>query len=145
MRARQLVAIGAIALIGMLLVACEQKKDVPTAHVDEPPAPVAQKTQVTPPPEVDPYANDPLVSMDQGSKMTAADQKATKSAAPANKKAAAKSITGRTHTVEKGETLSSIAKKYYNDAGKWKVIWDANRTRVPDPNKLKVGTKLIIP
>ena len=51
----------------------------------------------------------------------------------------------RFHTVKKGETLSAIAKIYYNKAAKWTVIRDANRDKVPNPNKLRVGTRLVIP
>ena len=69
--------------------------------------------------------------------------------APAPKHSAAKgskaAVGGRTHVVAKGETLSSIAKKYYGDTNEWKKIWEANKNVVPDPKKLKVGTKLVIP
>lgn len=51
----------------------------------------------------------------------------------------------RTYVVQKGDTLSSISKKFYGDTSKWKRIQDANKARVPNANKLKVGTKLIIP
>jgi len=51
----------------------------------------------------------------------------------------------RTYTVQKGDTLYGLARKFYNDQARWKDIWEANRTRLSDPNKLSVGTKLIIP
>ena len=48
-----------------------------------------------------------------------------------------------THTVEKGETLWSIAKDYYGDGREYKKIVDAN----PGLNveKLKVGQEIVIP
>lgn len=50
------------------------------------------------------------------------------------------------HTTKKGDTLRKIAKKYYGDAGLWKIIYDANKKSVGcDPQKLKSGVKLIIP
>lgn len=52
---------------------------------------------------------------------------------------------GRTYIVRSGDTLYSIARAVYGDASGWRRIWEANRTRVADPNKLRVGTKLIIP
>jgi nucleoid-associated protein YgaU len=52
---------------------------------------------------------------------------------------------GKTHTVKAGDSLSSIAKQYYGSAAKWKVIADANKSTLKDPNKLKVGMKLSIP
>lgn len=51
----------------------------------------------------------------------------------------------RSYTVQKGDTLSEIAKKYYGDANKWRTIYNANKSKISDPKKLKVGTKLIIP
>lgn len=52
---------------------------------------------------------------------------------------------GRTHTVERGDTLYSLARKYYNDQSKWRLIYEANSARVRNPNRLDVGIKLIIP
>lgn len=52
-----------------------------------------------------------------------------------------------TYTVEKCDDLWSIAAKpqIYNDALLWPCIFNANRDKIKDPNKLKVGTVLIIP
>jgi len=51
----------------------------------------------------------------------------------------------RTHTVVAGETLSSIAKKYYSDSTRWKIIFNANKKTIPSPEKLAVGMVLVIP
>jgi nucleoid-associated protein YgaU len=51
----------------------------------------------------------------------------------------------RTHTVVDGETLASIATKYYKNAGRWKDIQDANFNRLEGTVKIKPGQKLIIP
>lgn len=50
-----------------------------------------------------------------------------------------------TYIVQKGDTYAKIAKKVYGDSSKWKKIANANKSKVPDPKKLKVGTKLTIP
>jgi len=50
---------------------------------------------------------------------------------------------GRTYVVKRGDTLSSIAAKFYRDASKWRKIADANGIR--DPKNLKIGQKLRIP
>lgn len=55
------------------------------------------------------------------------------------------SATGRTHVVQKGDTLYSLARQYYADQKRWRDIYNANRARISDPNSIKVGTKLIIP
>jgi nucleoid-associated protein YgaU len=49
----------------------------------------------------------------------------------------------RTHTVQPGEMLTSIAASVYGDSHKWKKIAAANPTI--NPNRLAPGTKLIIP
>jgi hypothetical protein len=53
--------------------------------------------------------------------------------------------TNKTHVVQKGETLWTIALKYYHKGLKYLDIWEANRDKVTSPNVIKVGTVLIIP
>ena|SRR3990170_7933719 len=50
----------------------------------------------------------------------------------------------RVHTVQPKETLSSIAYQYYG-VKNWRKIYEANRERISDPNKIHPGMKLIIP
>lgn len=50
-----------------------------------------------------------------------------------------------TYIVKKGDTLSSVAKKYYNKATDWKKIHEANIALIPNPNQLKPGISLRIP
>ena len=49
------------------------------------------------------------------------------------------------HTVVSGDTLSGIARKYYGNAGKYMVIFEANRPMLEDPNKIYPGQVLRIP
>jgi nucleoid-associated protein YgaU len=49
------------------------------------------------------------------------------------------------HTVEKGDTLSKIAKAHYGDAMKYPVIFEANRPMLTDPDKIYPGQVLRIP
>jgi nucleoid-associated protein YgaU len=51
----------------------------------------------------------------------------------------------RFYTVQSGDTLGSIAKKFYGDGRKWPTIAAANKEVLPDPNRLQVGMKLRIP
>ncbi len=53
--------------------------------------------------------------------------------------------TQRFHIIREGETLSEISREYYDSARKWQKILDANREVIEDVNKLKPGTKIIIP
>ena len=49
------------------------------------------------------------------------------------------------HTVVSGESLSKIAKKYYGDAMKYNVIFEANKPPLSDPDKIYPGQVLRIP
>jgi len=49
------------------------------------------------------------------------------------------------HTVASGESLSLIAKKYYGDAMKYPVIFEANKPMLSDPDKIYPGQVLRIP
>lgn len=49
------------------------------------------------------------------------------------------------HTVASGESLSQIAKKYYGDAMKYNVIFDANNPPLTNPDKIYPGQVLRIP
>jgi nucleoid-associated protein YgaU len=51
----------------------------------------------------------------------------------------------RTYTVQKGDTLSKISKQYYGDANQYMKIFDANKDKLKDPDKIQVGQVLNIP
>jgi len=53
--------------------------------------------------------------------------------------------TQRFHIVREDETLSAISQQYYGSANNWQKIFQANRSRLKDPNRISPGTKLIIP
>lgn len=49
------------------------------------------------------------------------------------------------HTVQSGDTLGKIAKQHYGNAGKYPVIFEANKPMLSDPNKIFPGQVLRIP
>ncbi|MAZ26937.1 MAG: peptidoglycan-binding protein LysM [Cytophagaceae bacterium] len=49
------------------------------------------------------------------------------------------------HTVVSGDNLSKIAKKYYGNAMKYPVIFEANKPMLKDPDKIYPGQVLRIP
>lgn len=51
----------------------------------------------------------------------------------------------RTHTVKSGETLASIASKYYKSKARWKDIQDANFYSLEGTATIRPGMVLIIP
>jgi nucleoid-associated protein YgaU len=51
----------------------------------------------------------------------------------------------QTYTVEKGDTLSAISKKFYGNANLYMRIFEANRDQLKDPDKIQIGQVLKIP
>jgi nucleoid-associated protein YgaU len=49
------------------------------------------------------------------------------------------------HTVVSGDNLSKIAKKFYGDANKYPVIFEANKPMLSNPDKIYPGQVLRIP
>jgi nucleoid-associated protein YgaU len=49
------------------------------------------------------------------------------------------------HTVVGGDSLSKIAKKFYGDANKYPVIFEANKPMLTHPDKIYPGQMLRIP
>jgi nucleoid-associated protein YgaU len=92
-------------------------------------------------------------SLDSMDAAPASDTAATYDSPPAETHSAAGSTTdeelvpagGTVYTVQKGDTLYKLARQFYSDQARWRDIWEANKTRVPDPDRLLIGTKLIIP
>ena len=64
----------------------------------------------------------------------------------AGERTATSSATPRTHKVEKGDSLCHISRTYFNGRETmWRKILEANRSKIRDPRRLQVGTKLVIP
>lgn len=128
-----LLSLGALALAG-----CQNQNQEPAAHSEEPytpsyasldaieAAPIADTTTDQVPP-AEPVAD--------ASAPAEADQ-LDESLSP---------VGGRVYTVQKGDSLYKIARRFYNDQARWRDIWEANRNRLADPDQLVVGMKLIIP
>jgi nucleoid-associated protein YgaU len=51
----------------------------------------------------------------------------------------------QTYTVNKGDTLSKIAKEFYGSANRWHEIYDANRDQISNPDLIQPGQVLKIP
>ncbi len=51
-----------------------------------------------------------------------------------------------TYTVQKGDSLSAIAKKYYGDPNKYNIIYEANKSLIGNnPSIISIGQELVIP
>ena len=53
--------------------------------------------------------------------------------------------TSKSYTVQKGDTLWAIAKKYYGNGSKYTVIANANKNTIKNPNLIYPGQVLTIP
>jgi len=52
----------------------------------------------------------------------------------------------RYHEVQPGDRgLMDVARREYGDPSLWPKIWVANRAQVPDPDRIRVGQRLVIP
>lgn len=54
-------------------------------------------------------------------------------------------VSTKEYVVQKGDTLSKIAQEQLGRASRWKYLYEINKDRIKDPNKLKAGQKIIIP
>jgi 5'-nucleotidase len=130
-------ALAAILMLSAGMVGCSEKKTAgeppvqlglgpgETAPYQETtPATAETATPATPTEVVTPVAGTPPAKA------------TTKSAATAVPK---------TYKIQKGDTLYGLARRFYNDPNKWKDIQNANRDKITDPNRLKVGTEIRLP
>ena len=54
-------------------------------------------------------------------------------------------VSTKEYVTKKGDTLWKIAEDTYGNGKKWTNIYNNNKDRISDPNKLKPGTKILIP
>jgi nucleoid-associated protein YgaU len=158
---KRLEAVVAVVALAMALFSfgCEQKKQAPPAEQTPPPPPpqypqsqipAAEQPAPTPPvsaqPAETPTAEKPIATIDEESAPAAPKASKSKSKAKPAKDYAPKSAAGgKSYVVRNGDTLQEISQKYYGTSKKWRKIYDANKSKIKDPNKLVVGTKLVIP
>lgn len=51
----------------------------------------------------------------------------------------------RTYTVKPGDTLSKISKEVYGEPNRYMEIFNANKDKLNDPDKIQPGQELVIP
>jgi phage tail protein X len=49
------------------------------------------------------------------------------------------------YVIERGDTLSHIARRYYGNANQWPRLFEANREVIQDPDKIFPGQKIRVP
>ncbi len=55
------------------------------------------------------------------------------------------SSAARSYTVQPGDSLSKISKEFYGNANQYMKIFEANKDKLADPDKIKAGMQLVIP
>ena len=51
----------------------------------------------------------------------------------------------RSYTVQPGDSLSKISKQFYGNASMYMKIFEANKDKLDDPDKVRAGMNLLIP
>jgi nucleoid-associated protein YgaU len=72
------------------------------------------------------------------------DVRSGSSSAPAEPGAGAQPA-ARSYTVASGDSLSKIAQREYGDGSKWRLIYEANRDQIKNPDLIHPGQVLSIP
>ena len=72
-------------------------------------------------------------------------EKADFSGVTASVDSTAEIIGEQSYTVEKGDTLSKIAKEHLGSANAWKQIFEANRDVIDDPDRIFPGQVIKLP
>lgn len=131
------IAVGTLVALGALVV-CGCTKDKETEQVTQnlADAQVLYAQQPAAPTQAEPV--DPFPAY--GSELAADDPVEI-----AQPPAFAQTVGSRFHVVAKRDTLYSLARLYYNDQARWKSIFEANMDRIADPNKIRIGQRLLIP
>lgn len=87
----------------------------------------------------------PAPARDRAAKRELSRGEGTPGPSPAPSAAAPAVPAGQVHVVQPGETLGTIASRYYGTPSKWTILFDANRDRIAGANNVRVGTRLEIP
>jgi nucleoid-associated protein YgaU len=132
-----------LSLSALLLAGCENNNPQPEARQEEPYAPPhasLDSMDATPASDTlatyEPPPAETTVDVDAAGAPDSAERGPDELLAP---------VGGQVYTVQKGDTLYKLARRFYNDQARWRDIWEANKTRLRDPDTLLVGMKLIIP
>jgi LysM repeat protein len=74
-----------------------------------------------------------------------ADIQAPASAAAAAAAAGGPTSGARTYTVKPGDSLTKISQEFYGHANQYMKIFEANKDKLADPDKVRAGMQLVIP
>lgn len=136
---RRIATVYGGVVLALLVVGCENKTTDPISQV-----PVTSAADFVSLAPID--SNPSMLSRAVGAETAVSSDRGlfSDSAAPATR-APSGHAGGRVHTVRSGDTLYSLARRYYDSGRQWEQIHQANQARIANPNRLEIGMKLIIP
>jgi hypothetical protein len=88
---------------------------------------------------------DQIKLVDPSSSDLIADIQAPAAAAAAAAAAGGSTSGARTYTVKPGDSLSKISQEFYGHANQYMKIFEANKDKLADPDKVRAGMQLVIP
>jgi nucleoid-associated protein YgaU len=88
---------------------------------------------------------DQIKLVDPNSPDLIADIQAPAAAAAAAAAGGAPTSGARKYTVKPGDSLSKISQEFYGNANHFMKIFEANKDKLPDPDKVRAGMELVIP
>ena len=88
---------------------------------------------------------DQIKLVDPSSSDLIADIQAPAAAAAAAAAAGGSTSGARTYTVKPGDSLSKISQEFYGQANQYMKIFEANKDKLKDPDKIQPGQVLRIP
>ncbi|MBQ9337918.1 MAG: LysM peptidoglycan-binding domain-containing protein [Lentisphaeria bacterium] len=107
--------------------------------------PAAQETEPAPVLVPEQPAKEPAPAAKEPAPAAKEPAPAAKEPAPAAKEAKAAKKPPCDHVVKTGDNLWKLAREYYGQGAKWKLIYDANKAEIKDENFLEPGKVLKIP
>ena len=124
-----------VAVLALGVIGCEQKRE----ETELPQIDPAELEASAPPPEPMPART---ATDDTG---TPAVEVETPAEPPPTTTAKPSTGAAQTYTMQRGDTLYSLARRFYGDGKLWTRIADANKDKIRDVTGIPVGTVLTIP
>jgi len=124
-----------VAVLALGVIGCEQKRE----EAELPQIDPAELEASAPPPEPMPART---ATYDTA---TPAVEVETPTTPPPTTTAKPSTGTPQTYTMQRGDTLYSLARRFYGDGKLWTRIADANKNKIRDVTDIAVGTVLTIP
>jgi LysM repeat protein len=94
---------------------------------------------------VDPSYGDLIAEINVDQSRQASAQSSAQAPAQSTSRSTRAATAGETYTVRPGDTLSKISKDVYGDPNQYMRIFNANRDKLQDPDKIQAGQQLVIP